>query len=64
MEKKRIWKKKAKINISILVFFPTIIVGHSQDLIVAEKSVTENSTGEKEKWTNKEKDKEQGADSL
>ena len=33
-------------------------------LIGAEKSVTENSNGEKEKWTNKGKDKQQEAESL
>ena len=30
----------------------------------AEKSVTENLLGEKEKWTNKENDKQHRADSL
>ena len=33
-------------------------------LIEAEKSVTENLTGEREKWTNKGNGKHQGADSL
>ena len=33
-------------------------------LIEAEKSVTEIFTGEKEKWTNKENDKQEEADSL
>ena len=33
-------------------------------LIEAEKSATENLTGEKEKWTNKGNDKHQEADSL
>ena len=46
------WKKKAKFNLSILVFFPTIYLPLSMciqnlkilALIGAEKSVTENLT--------------------
>ena len=60
MEKSKKWKKRAKINLSILIFFPTIYLvtlkvyikfealAHTE----AEKSVTEFFIGEKEKWTN------------
>ena len=65
-------KKKAKINLSILVLFSVI---HLVVLIVytkfkdpvqkeAEKSVIENFVREKEKWTNKGTDKQNMADSL
>ena len=53
--KKENWKKKAKINLSILVFFPTIYLAtlkvylKALALIGAEKSLTENLIGEKEK---------------
>ena len=65
-------KKKAQINLSILVFYPTInlatsrCIQHLKTLAVigAEKFVTENSIGEKEKWTTKGKDKQKDADSL
>ena len=53
------WKKMVKINLSILVFCPTIYMAwplsrcirnlKSLALIEAEKSVTENLFGEKEK---------------
>ena len=54
--KKEKWKKKAKINLSILIFFPTIYLATQGvykiwrlALIEAEKSVTESFIGEKEK---------------
>ena len=57
------WKKMVKINLSILVFCPTIYLAwplsrcirnlKTLALIEAEKSVIENVIGEKEKWTNK-----------
>ena len=66
------WKKKAKTNLGILVFCPVIYLAtlkvYTQfmtlALIEAEKSVTENLIGEKEKWTNKENDKQEEASSL
>ena len=67
------WKKMVKINLSILVFCPTIYTWplsrcirnlKTLALIEAEKSVTENMIGEKEKWTNKGNSKHQEADSL
>ena len=53
--KKEKWKKMVKINLSILVFSPTIYLATLKvirnlkilDLIEAEKSVTENLTGER-----------------
>ena len=62
-------EKEAKINHSILVFFPTIYSRCIQNLktlavIGAENSMTKSFIGEKEKWTNKRKDKQQHADSL
>ena len=54
--KKERWKKKDKINLSILGFFPTIYFAtlprciqklKTLALIGVEKSVTENLTGEK-----------------
>ena len=55
-------KKMVKINLSILVFCPKIYLAwplsrcirnlKTLALIEAEKSVTENLIGEKEKWTN------------
>ena len=61
-----------KINLSILVFCPTIYLATRKPirnlktlaLIEAEKSVTENLIGEKEKWINKGNGKHQEADSL
>ena len=54
--KKQKWKKKAKINLSILIFFPTIhlstlkVYTKFEDFgLEAEKSVTEILIGEKEK---------------
>ena len=69
-EKREKWKK-AKINLSIFFLFSSIL-GHSQGvykiwrlvLIGVEKSVIENSIWEKEKWTNKRKDKQEETDSL
>ena len=69
------WKKMVKkMNLSILVFCPTIYLAwplsrcirnlKTLALIEAEKSVTENLTGGKEKWTNKGNGKHQEADSL
>ena len=66
------WKKMVKINLSILVFCPTIYWPLSRcirnlktlALIEAEKSVSENLIGEKEKWTNKGNGMHQEADSL
>ena len=57
--KKEKWKKKAKINLSILIFFPQYTWPCSRciqnlktlALIEAIKSVTEIFIGEKEKWT-------------
>ena len=71
MEKNEKWKKKAKINHSILVFFPTIYLAplkvytkvKTLALIGAEISVTEIFIGEREKWT-KKGNKQQEADSL
>ena len=65
-------EKDGKINLSILVFCPPIYLAilkvykkfedsGSQE---ADKSVTENLIGEKEKWTNKGNGKHQEADSL
>ena len=70
-EKKK-WKKKDKINLSILVFCPIIYLASLKvytklktlALIGVEKSVTGNLIGEKEKWTNKGNDKQEVADSL
>ena len=69
------WKKIVKINLSILVFCPTIYLAWplsrcirnlktQMAVIEAEKSVIENLIGEKEKWTNKGNGKHQEADSL
>ena len=57
---KEIWKKMVKINLIILVFCPTIYLA----LIEAEKSITENLIGGKEKWLNKGNGNHQEADSL
>ena len=66
-------EKEAKINLSILIFFPTIYLATLSRciqnlkilaLIEAEKYMTEIFIGEKEKWTNKENDKQEEADSL
>ena len=62
------WKTKAKINLSILIFFPTIYLATLKvytkfedfALIEAEKSVTKIFIGEKEKWTNNGNDKQEG----
>ena len=72
MEKKEKWKKKDKINLSILAFCPIIYLAtlnvytkmKTLALIRVEKSVTENLIGEKEKWTNKGNDTWEVADSL
>ena len=66
------WKKKAKINYRILVFFPTIYLALSRCIqifktlavIGAENSVMKSFIEEKEKWPNKGNDKQQNADSL
>ena len=66
------WKKKAKINLSILIFFPKYTWPLSRciqnlvtlALIEAEKSVTEIFIGEKEKRTKNGNDKQEEADSL
>ena len=63
--KKEKWKKKAKFNHRILVFFPQYtwsLLKCTQNLktlaiIGAENSVTKCFIGEKEKWTNKGNDK-------
>ena len=65
-------EKMVKLNLSILVFSPTINLAtlrcirnlKTLALIETEKSVTENLIGEKEKWTNKGNGKHQEADSL
>ena len=72
--KKEKWKKTSKLisASSILIFFPQYTWPLSRciqnlktlSLIEAEKSVTEIFIGEKEKWTNKENDKQEEADSL
>ena len=64
--KKQKWKKKAKINLSILSFFPTIYLATLKvyTKFEAKKSVTEIFIGEKEKWTNNGNDKQEEADSL
>ena len=72
MEKRKKWKKMVKINLIILVFCSTIYLALSRcirnletpALIEAEKYVTENLIGEKEKRTNKRNGKHQEADSL
>ena len=61
----------AEMNLSILVFFSTIylttlkIIQNSKTLAVigAEKSITENLIGDKEKMTNKGNDKQEEVDS-
>ena len=65
--KKQKWKKKTKINLSILIIFPTIYLAtlkaytkfQTLALTEAEKSVTEIFIGEKEKWTNNRTDKQE-----
>ena len=60
------WKKKAKINHRILVFFPTIYLDslkvytkfEDSGLIGAENSVMKSFIGEKEKSTNKGNNKQ------
>ena len=69
MEKR---KKKAKINLSILIFFPTIYLAmlkvytklKTLALIGAEKSVTEILIWQKEKRVKKGNGKQEEADSL
>ena len=66
------WKKKAKINHRILVFFPQYTwplsrcVQNLKTLAVigAENSMMKSFIGEKEKWANKGNDMQQHADSL
>ena len=63
-----------KLNLSILVFCPTIYLAwplsrcirnlKTLALTEAEKSVTDNLSGEKEKWTNKGNGKHGEAESL
>ena len=68
--KKQTWKKKAKINLSILIL-PQHTLPLSRciqnlktlALIEAEKSVKEIFIGGKEKWTNNGNDKQEEADS-
>ena len=70
--KREKWKKKAKFNHRILVFFPTIYLVplkvytkfEDSGLIGSENSVMKSFIEEKEKWTNKGNDKQQHADSL
>ena len=65
-------EKEGKINLSSVVFCPIIYLATLKKYIKlrdsvsvgAEKSVTENLIGKKEKWTNKGNDKQQEADSL
>ena len=60
------WKKKAKINHRILVFFPTTYLDtlkvytkfEDSGLIGAENSVMKSFIGEKEKSTNKGNNKQ------
>ena len=60
-------EKEGKINLSV-VFCPTIymylVTLNVYTKFEAEKSVTENLIGEKEKWTNEGNGKHQEADSL
>ena len=66
------WKKKAKINRRILVFFYIINLAPLKVYTKFEDSgcnrsgeyVTKSVIGEKEKWTNKGNDKQQHADSF
>ena len=66
------WKKKAKINLSILIFFPTIYLATLNVYTKFEDFGSHRSQdvcdrffiGEKEKWTNKGNDKQEEADSL
>ena len=66
--KKEKWKKKAKINHSILVFFPTIYLALLNVYIKVEDSGSHWSQdfcdAEREKWTNKGNDKQEEADSF
>ena len=66
-------EKKAKTNLAILVFFPTIYLTTMKVYTKFEDSgshrsreifATENLIEEKEKWTNKGNDIQQEADSL
>ena len=71
--KKQKWKKKAKIILSIFIFFPTIYLAtlkvytkfedfgsHKKPRSLWQKFFN----GEKEKWTNNGKDKQEEADSF
>ena len=73
MEKKQNWKKKAKINLSILIFFPTIYLATLKVYTKFEDFGSHRSPGlcdrnlliaEKEKPTNNGNDKQEEADSL
>ena len=70
-KKRKKWKKKGKIKTSILTFTqytwaPSRCIQNLKTLakIGAEKSVTGISVREKEKWRNKETDKQYLADFL
>ena len=72
IEERKNGKKKANINLSILLFFLIIYLAtlkvytkfENLAPVEAEKYVTENSIRKKEKWINKGKDKQEEADSL
>ena len=55
--------KEGKRNFSIVVFFYAVNL-KTLALLGAKKSVTKNLYRKKEKWTNKEYDKHEDADSL
>ena len=65
-------EKKAKINLSILIFFPTIYLATFKVYTKFEdfgsyrirEICDRNIIGEKEKWTNNWNDKQEEADSL
>ena len=72
MEKRKKWKRKAKINLSILIFFPTIYLatlkvytkfedfGSHGSLEICDR----NFYWRERKWINKRNDKQKEADSL
>ena len=70
--KEEIWQKKAKINHSILVFFPKINLATLKVYTKFEDSGSHRSRdffdgnfySRERKWTNKGNDKQEDADSL
>ena len=71
MEKKKNGKKKAKLNLSILIFFPTMYLATLKMYTKFEdfgshrsREICDRNFYWREKWTNKENDKQEEADSL